>query len=270
MSQLFDFKGREVYLWNSSPSNVRSVAHRGLSELAPENTIPAYKLAKKYGFYYVECDVAFTSDGIPVLLHDATIDRTSDGSGNISNLTYTQVSSYDFGAWKSSEYAGTKIPTLNEFASVCKNLALHPYVEIKSAATYSESQIQDIVDIMYSYGLRNNVTFISGTQAYLSYVHEYDPKARLGFVNGLGASYDYQQALNICKGLRGTENEVFSDMYIDAVTQTIVDAYMSERIPLEVWTVDSADVVKSINPYISGITSNVLLSDKILYDGEFE
>lgn len=270
MSQLFDFNGDEVYLWNDSPSNLRSVAHRGLSAVAPENTIPAYKLAKTHGFRYVECDVAFTADGVPVLLHDTTIDRTSDGSGNITTLTYAQLMSYDFGSWKSSEYAGTKIPTLSEFASVCKNLALHPYVEIKSAATYSESQIHDIVDIMYSYGLRNNVTFISGTQAYLSYVHEYDPKARLGFVNGLGASYDYQQVLNICKGLRGTENEVFSDMSINTVTQTIVDAYMSERIPLEVWTVDSADVVKSMNPYISGVTSNSILADKILYDSEFE
>lgn len=69
-------------------SNVKAINHRGYSAIAPENTIPAYIMSKKMGFTYVECDVSFTSDGVAVLLHDNTIDRTSDGSGAISGLTY--------------------------------------------------------------------------------------------------------------------------------------------------------------------------------------
>ena len=65
-----------------------SVNHRGYSTVAPENTLPAYKLSKKMGFDYVETDVCFTSDNIPVLLHDGTIDRTSNGSGDIDNMTF--------------------------------------------------------------------------------------------------------------------------------------------------------------------------------------
>ena len=92
--------------------SVKGVNHRGYSTVAPENTLPAYVLSRKMGFQYAECDVSFTSDGVPVLLHDSTIDRTSDGSGSIGSLTLEEVRQYDFGSWKGEQYAGTKIPTL--------------------------------------------------------------------------------------------------------------------------------------------------------------
>ena len=82
-------------------SGVLSVNHRGYSAIAPENTLPAYRLSKEKGFRYVETDVSFTSDGVPVLLHDASIDRTSDGTGKIAEMTFEQVRQYDFGSWKS-------------------------------------------------------------------------------------------------------------------------------------------------------------------------
>ena len=100
---------------------VKSVNHRGYGD-APENTLPAFIMSCKKGFEYVECDVALTSDGIPVLLHDDTINRTArnaDGSQlsedvNIKDITYAQAVSYDYGLWKSTEYAGTQIPTFAE------------------------------------------------------------------------------------------------------------------------------------------------------------
>jgi glycerophosphoryl diester phosphodiesterase len=142
-------------------ANVLSVNHRGYSAEAPENTLPAYILSKKKGFNYVETDVCFTSDGIPVLLHDATIDRTSNGTGNINSMTYEQVRAYDFGSWKSSTYAGTKIPSLAEFLYLCKSIMLHPYIELKSSGAYTQAQIQQIVDMVHSYGLKGKVSYIS-------------------------------------------------------------------------------------------------------------
>ena len=112
-------------------ATILSVNHRGYSTVAPENTLPAYKLSKRMGFNYVETDVSFTSDGVAMLLHDATIDRTSNGSGTLANMTYDEVRQYDFGSWKSSAYAGTVIPTLAEFLSLCKNIMLHPSHQAK-------------------------------------------------------------------------------------------------------------------------------------------
>ena len=94
--------------------NVKAINHRGYSYESPENTIPAYIMSKDKGFTYVEGDVAFTKDNVAVLLHDNTIDRTSNGSGKITDFYYQELLQYDFGSWFSSEYEGVKIPTFKE------------------------------------------------------------------------------------------------------------------------------------------------------------
>lgn len=93
-------------------NNKRLVSHRGYNAIAPENTMSAFQKSYEYGYKYVETDVTFTADGVPVLLHDDSIDRTSNGSGKIASLTYEYVRTLDFGSWKSEEYVGEKIPSL--------------------------------------------------------------------------------------------------------------------------------------------------------------
>ena len=111
-------------------SIIRGVNHRGFNTKAPENTLPAYRLSRLSGFKYVETDVRFTLDGIPVLLHDETIDRTSNGSGKVGEYTFDQIRSFDFGNWKSSEFKGTVIPTLDEFLGLCARIGLEPNIEL--------------------------------------------------------------------------------------------------------------------------------------------
>lgn len=91
-------------------------SHRGGGATAPENTLPAIDAALTQGFEYVEVDVALTADRHAVLMHDATVDRTTDGSGRISDLTLADVRTLDAGSWFSAEFAGTRVPTLAEFA----------------------------------------------------------------------------------------------------------------------------------------------------------
>lgn len=245
-------------------ANVLSVNHRGYSTDAPENTLPAYILSKKKGFNYVETDVSFTSDGVPMLLHDSTIDRTSNGSGSLSQMTYSQVRQYDFGSWKSSEYAGTVIPTLAEFLALCKAIMLHPYIELKSNGAYTEAQIRQIVDMVATYGLKGKVSYISFNATYLGYVRDYDDEARLGLLKSTYASGD----VATCTGLKTAKNKVFYDVgyYNDAITQAVCDSFMAENIPVEAWTVNSAETILSLNKYVSGITSDSLIAGKVLYE----
>lgn len=244
-------------------ANVLSVNHRGYSTEAPENTLPAYILSKKKGFNYVETDICFTSDNVPVLLHDSTIDRTSNGSGNINELTYAQVREYDFGSWKSAAYAGTKIPSLAEFLYLCKSIMLHPYIELKGGAnTYTQAQIQQIVDMVHSYGLKGKVSYISFSSVFLGYVKDHDSEARLGFLKSSYTSSD----IATCNGLKTTKNKVFYDVYYGSATQSVCDALRAENIPIEAWTVNSADAMLGLNKYVSGITSDNLIAGKVLYD----
>lgn len=244
-------------------ANVLSVNHRGYSIEAPENTLPAYELSKEKGFNYVETDVSFTSDGVAMLLHDATIDRTSNGSGTLANMTYAQVRQYDFGSWKNAKYAGTKIPTLEEFLALCKSIMLHPYIELKSNGNYTQAQIESIVDMVRDYGMKGKVSYISFSSTYLGYVKDCDEEARLGFLSSPKTS-----DLAICQGLKTNKNIVFYDVsyYNGAITQAVCDVYAAENIPVEAWTVDSASDMLALNKYVSGITSNNLIAGKVLYE----
>lgn len=241
---------------------VISCNHRGYSAVAPENTLPAYRLSKQMGFKYVETDISFTSDGVPMLLHDATIDRTSNGSGTLANMTYEQVRQYDFGSWKSSEYAGTVIPTLAEFLELCRALMLHPYIELKDNGNYTQAQIQQIVDLVSSYGLKGKVTYISFSSTYLGYVKAYDPDATLGFLKSTASTSD----ITTCTNLKTETNLVFFAPKYTAITTAIVNACIEADIPIRTWTINDASVMLGLNPYVSGITSDNIIAGKVLYE----
>jgi glycerophosphoryl diester phosphodiesterase len=93
---------------------VHNVAHRGYSAIAPENTLPALAAAALAGATFVEFDVRTTADGVPVIIHDRTVDRTTDGRGAVWELTFDEVRAFDAGSWFSPAYAETRVPLLAE------------------------------------------------------------------------------------------------------------------------------------------------------------
>ena len=236
--------------------NVKAINHRGYCTVAPENTIPAFIMSKEKGFSYVECDVAFTSDDVPVLLHNPTIDSVSDGTGSIADMTYAEVLKYDFGSWKSENYKGTKIASLAEFLKVCKGLGLHPYIELKAG---TESQIKIVADMVAAHGLTGKVSYISPYSALLTYAHTYDPVARIGFIGDVTAG-----GITVLKGLKG-ENEIFFDTDYKLVTDEKVALCITNGVPLEIYTANTESVILEMNPYISGVTSDNLIAGRVLY-----
>ena len=242
---------------------VNSVAHRGFSDEAPENTIPAFILAKKKGFNIAETDVSFTADGVAVLLHDATVDRTSNGTGNINSLTLEQVRALDFGSWKSLNYIGTQIPTFEEFILLCKKISLHPYIELKDNGSYTEAQIQSLVDIVRAYGLINKVTWVSYSTTFLQYVHDYEPTARI-LIN---VSPVTGESITIANNLKGANEVVLAS---STATDTEIELCKNAKIPYEVGVWDTEEKILNMSPYITGVTSNKLHAGKVLYDSIIE
>lgn len=94
----------------------RYVAHRGAGRLAPENTLAAMREGYAHGYRMVEFDVKLAADGVPFLLHDDTLDRTTDGAGVADALTWEELSKLDAGSWHSATYAGEPLPTLSAIA----------------------------------------------------------------------------------------------------------------------------------------------------------
>ena len=101
--------------------NLYVVAHRGLSSKAPENTYHSFDLAISTGCKYIEFDVQLTHDQEVVIIHDETIDRTSNGTGRVNDKNFDELSTYDFGSWFSSEFKNARIP---EFSRVLEKYHL--------------------------------------------------------------------------------------------------------------------------------------------------
>jgi glycerophosphoryl diester phosphodiesterase len=97
----------------------RWVAHRGAGKLAPENTLAAFRLGAEHGFRMFECDAKLSADGVPFLLHDSTLERTSNGRGIAGDRPWGELAQLDAGSWHSRRYAGEAIPTLEALIRFC-------------------------------------------------------------------------------------------------------------------------------------------------------
>ena len=93
------------------------IAHRGAGRLAPENTLAAFRVGARHGFRAFECDVKLSADGVPFLLHDATLERTTSGRGVAGDRPWQALSRLDAGAWHGTAFAGEPLPTLDAVAA---------------------------------------------------------------------------------------------------------------------------------------------------------
>lgn len=236
---------------------VKGVNHRGYNIEAPENTLPAFRLSKLHGFNYVETDIRFTSDGIPVLLHDDSIDRTSNGQGKIKDMSIEEVRSFDFGNWKDSSFKGTQIPTLEEFLSLCTEIGLSPHLELKAG---SKNQVFQVIDLVEHFGMTENVTYTSFSSDFLKYVLERTPDACVGVLTG---SVNESVITNAC-----SLSTDYNHVYIGAsdYSETAISLCKQAGLPLSVWVVDSKERILNLPKYVSSVTSNYLHAGRVLFE----
>jgi alkaline phosphatase D len=119
-------------------------AHRGASDTHPENTLPAFREAIRLGAHMIEFDVALTKDDKLVLMHDRTLDRTTNGKGPLSDFTLAELKQLDAGSWKNNRFKGERIPTLDEALAIMpENMWLN--VHLKGGAKLAEEVTKQIV-----------------------------------------------------------------------------------------------------------------------------
>jgi glycerophosphoryl diester phosphodiesterase len=111
---------------------MRRIAHRGASRLAPENTLPALRQAVAHGVRCIECDVMLTGDGVPIVMHDETVDRTTNGQGRVSEMSYGKIATLDAGSWFDDTFKGVSVPTLAEWLRVAVELGCSLNIELKA------------------------------------------------------------------------------------------------------------------------------------------
>lgn len=133
--------------------------HRGDRAVAPENTIPALQSVLDSSLDFVETDVQMTKDGVPVLFHDDTVDRTTTGKGPVSDHTLASLRRLDAGSWYSAKYAGTRVPTFEEFLVIFSDSDKKALVELKDF--WTEEEVAAVTELIYTFQVQDRVTLAS-------------------------------------------------------------------------------------------------------------
>ncbi len=146
-------------MWNDIPTPI-IVAHRGDKACAPENTLSAFKEAAKKGADAVEFDVKLTIDGQVIVIHDQTVDRTTNGKGNVANLSFSELRRLDAGLQFPGQFPEEKIPSLEEvFETVGKLLYMN--IELTNYSTPSDTLVLNVVEMVKKHGMQRRVLFSS-------------------------------------------------------------------------------------------------------------
>lgn len=232
-SELLKFNADRSFVV-SGDAGVKYMAHRGLSAVAPENTLPAYEAAGRAGFWGAECDIQLTADGVWVVIHDDTVDRTTNGTGAVSSLTLAQIKALDAGSKFHPYYAGTKIPTLTEFLVVCRKYRMTPMIEFKQAGA-TNAQIEAAIDLCSSIIPDLQFSFIGNGEAAVQQIRDVNPNVSVELLAGVYSAEMVDACVRTgCNWLAMQYANPFPDV-----------SYAKEKgVNLTVWTVDDPDQTK--------------------------
>lgn len=147
--------------------------HRGDRAGAPENTLPALQAALDSSMDFVETDLQLSADGVPVLIHDVTVDRTTDGSGAVADHTLAQLQALDAGSWYSTDFADARVPTFAAFLEILAESDKKALLELKGFWTADEVRL--VTDLVHDYWVQDRVTFASVDFTTLDNIGEVGP-----------------------------------------------------------------------------------------------
>ncbi|MCB9206397.1 MAG: glycerophosphodiester phosphodiesterase [Ignavibacteriales bacterium] len=143
-----------LFLNNCQSNNVQIIAHRGGAKLAPENTLAAFKNAIDIGVDMIEIDVILSKDNKVIVIHDDSIDRTTNGSGKVKEMTLSKIKSFDAGSWFDEKYKDEKIPTLDEVIKLL-NGQVKLLIEIKGGNEEYAGLEEKVVEVINNYEAHN-------------------------------------------------------------------------------------------------------------------
>ncbi|MBE6747476.1 MAG: glycerophosphodiester phosphodiesterase [Ruminococcaceae bacterium] len=159
------------------------IAHRGFSGKYPENTMLAFSKAVEIGADGIELDVHFTKDGEIVIIHDETIDRTTDGTGFVRDYTYEELSKFNAYGRFEGQFEFQKIPTLREYFELVKDVeGFITNIELKTGIFEYEGIEKAVIDLVKEFGLEDRTILSSFNHFTVMRCKEYEPSIKTGFL----------------------------------------------------------------------------------------
>lgn len=226
------------------------IGHRGASAYAPENTIKSFQVAKDLGCRCVEFDVSQSVDKKLFVFHDDSLERTTNGTGDIAHVSFEYLKSLDAGSWFGKEFLGVKIPTLDEaLAWLIKN-DMHANIEIKATRDALEITKEVLKSINYYWSRDRELPVVSSFDySALLFCYETNPNLPLGLLFDILPDDWLQLAKQInCDSININQK---------IVTKKLVDNILDNGFKVYVYTVNNVDLAKKIlNWGVSAIFSD--------------
>ncbi len=217
------------------------IAHRGSSAYAPENTLAAFQLAAEQEADAIELDVDLTRDGHVIVMHDATIDRTTDGHGRVADLTLDEIRRADAGAWKDAAFTGERVPRLEEvFEAVGQRLLIN--VEIKDMSLLGTGVEAQVAALIEKYDLLDRVILSSFNPLALRRAKYVNPHLTCGLLYAPDQPIFLREAwlAPLIPGLNARHP------HHAQVNKTMVDQFHAQGLVVNVWTVNQAGTVRAM------------------------
>lgn len=222
-------------------------AHRGFAGQAPENTLVSYEESLQFHPDAVELDIRATKDGRLVVMHDAAVDRTTNGTGKVSEMTLDELKQLDAGSWKDLRYAGTKVPTFREALELLKGRAW-VWVELKE-----EGLEKAFIGEVKAAGMLGQVAVPSFHGNAILRVKEMEPTIPTALNVSLGTDFNIAEVLARVQQVRANALSINHQ----AISREVIAAAKSRGIAIWAWTLDQpADIERGIDLDVDAITSN--------------
>ncbi len=224
---------------------INIIAHRGANRQAPQNTIPAFRRAVELGCDGFENDVHLTKDGVIVICHNYDIDATSTGKGLISDYTYEELLQYDFGSYFSPEFAGTKIPRLEEFLALCTPAHKVINIEIKPPQNPNSTIAQQTIDMVKRFGLFDNLIVSSFDPQVLIDCKKIDPACKTGLLYEPGE----EKCEEVCDDFVAYAKKLNVDAvhpFIGFVSEDYIEEAHEAGLMVNPWTVNQEFQIEAL------------------------
>lgn len=233
------------------------IAHRGFSAIAPENTLAAFHAAVQHQANSVEFDVQLSADGMPIIIHDSTLDRTTNGTGLVREKTLKELKTLDAGSWFDSKFATEQIPTLQEALAILKDIPTYIYIEVKNSEYWSVSDISNFLNIIIESELQNKCIVISFDHNFLEQLRQQTTDIKVGYlVANLSA---YQQIFP--KAAADGKAVMMSEYHILLEHPFLISDSRNQAVDIVTWTVDDKqELEKLLNIDIVRIATNSLIN----------
>ena len=236
------------------------IAHRGLSAVAPENTISAFKLAAKAGFKYVETDVRRTKDGYWVVMHDATVDRMTDGTGAIEDLTLEEIRKLKITRGSGiAKYDNEGVPTFKEYVDVVTSGGSYPVIEIKAKGDFD---FKDLVYTLREYNVTDKAVVIDYDIDQLRTIRKLCPELQMQILGHVAKN-------KFIKAAEEIGNCGLDIMHNLQTNNHLMKKIRKKGLPLNFWTVDNERTLEKIYKMGAGYATTNTMPPVVPQKDEF-